>query len=101
MCYWCANGFLASRSDAALVVLELTTFHHSAGQPTRDYSDNDDHQQTLIGQMHGVCSSFLEVGHQKFGGLFLFTSWGALSSSLQPSFSTLALLRDAALKATH
>ena len=28
---------------------------------SRNYSDNDDDQQTLIRQMHGVRSSFLEV----------------------------------------
>src|SRR5215469_16092066 len=51
---------------------EPTAFHHSAGQPTRDYSDNDDDQQTLIGQMHGVCSPFLEVtlGHHKLVAFF-------------------------------
>src|SRR5262249_25247674 len=30
--------------------------HHPAGQPTRDYSDNDDDQQTLVGEMHGIRS---------------------------------------------
>jgi hypothetical protein len=35
---------------------EAATLHHPAGQPARNYSNNDDNQKTLIGQVHNIAS---------------------------------------------